>query len=418
MKSAGIILFLLFLLPAAWAQEAHIVVLEHADSLWGRVINGEDARELIGHVRLRQDRVTIECSHVLEFRQRGEYQLTGNVVVHDSNTVMLMPRGIYHRAERRAEAFDSVVLDDGTAHLTADYGEYFVDPREGFFRGHVRVVDTSSVITCDSLRYFRNTRSSVATGNVRVESKSDNVFILGGMLEHNQETAFSRMSREPFLIQVDTAGGGRDTLVVRSRVMESYRDSTRRLIARDSVRLAASDMAGRAGFGLFFAGGDSMILRAQPVIWYERTQVSGDSMRIYLVQRKLRRLRVMGTSIAVSQSDTLHPDRYDQMEGETMDIHFEDHALRAIEVDVQAMGVYHLYDDTTANGINKISGDRLVMRFDEGKLRSIKVVGGVEGQYYPENLVFGRESLYTLPGAVWRKDKPVRRHTAQGVRID
>jgi len=418
MKTAGLILILLVLPGAVAAQESKVIVLDHADSLLGKVINGEEARELIGHVRLIQERVTIACDHALEFRARGEYQLSGNVVVRDSNTTMLMPRGVYHRADRWAQAFDSVSLDDGTAHLTARYGEYFVEPREGFFRGNVRVVDTSSVITCDSLRYFRNTRTSFAYGRVRADSKSDNVSIFGGMLEHNQVTAYSRMTVQPILVQVDTTGGTPDTLIVRSRVMQSFRDSTRRLIAEDSVRLAGKDIAGRAGYGLFLARGDSMVLRSQPVIWYQQSQVSGDSMRIYLIKRRLRRVLVTGTAIAVSQSDSLHPFRYDQMVGETMDLRFKNQGLDSLEVDVQAIGLYHLYDDTTSNGLNRISGDKILMRFGDGKLRSVKVIGGVEGQYYPENLVRGRDASYALPGARWRDDKPVLRRTRQGLMID
>lgn len=415
--SGGILLFCLTL--AAFAQEQKIVVLNHADTLLGRVINGEDARELIGNVSLQQGRVTIMCDRVLEYQERGEYHLSGHVVVRDSNTIMIMPRGVYRRAERSAEALDSVSLDDGTTNVKAAYGRYFVDSREGFFRGDVRVTDTTSVITCDSLHYNRATRKSVATGHVKAVSESDHVTIFGGMLGHDQATGFSRVTREPMFIQVDTAGGGTpDTLVVRSRVMESYRDSTHRFVAIDSVRLAGRDIAGRAGFVEFFSRGDSMMLHSQPVIWYERTQVAGDSMRIYLVHRKLQRVLVTGTAVAVSESDSLHPGVYDQMIGDSMDMVFAHQALRTIQVDIHAISVYHLYDDTTANGVNKTSGDRIVMVFGEGKLHSIKVVGGVEGQYFPENLVRGHDDTYTLPGALWRRDRPVQKYTAEGITID
>jgi len=43
----------LFALPAG-AQQDRVVVLENADSLVGLVIEGQDARELIGNVRLVQ----------------------------------------------------------------------------------------------------------------------------------------------------------------------------------------------------------------------------------------------------------------------------------------------------------------------------------------------------------------------------
>jgi lipopolysaccharide export system protein LptA len=418
-RSVAVLCCLFLAASGVRGQQEKVIVLNHADSLEGRVIDGEAVRELIGNVNLRQGRVIITCDRVLEYQARGQYDLNGHVVVQDSNTVIAMPRGVYRRAERSAEALDSVSLTDGATRLTARYGRYFVDPREGFFREDVRVVDSTSVITCDSLHYMRASRQSVATGRVTVVSPGDHVTIFGGLLVHDQTTAFSRMTREPVLVQVDTAGGGTpDTLVVRSVVMESYRDSTRRLLAIDSVRLAGQSMAGRAGFAEFFSRGDSILLRHQPVIWYERTQVSGDSIRIYLVRRRLERVLVTGTAIAVSESDSLHPGVYDQMVGDTMDIEFARQALHSIQVDVHAISVYHLYDDTTANGINRTSGDRIVMQFRDGRLRSIRVMGGVEGQYVPENMVRGHDESYLLPGAAWRNDRPRRSYAGGGITID
>ena len=40
-----------------------------------------------------------------------------------------------------------------------------------------------------------------------------------------------------------------------------------------------------------------------------------------------------------------------------------------------------------ANGMNKTSGDRIVMQFADGKAETIRVYGGVEGQYFPEPMV-------------------------------
>jgi hypothetical protein len=137
-------------------------------------------------------------------------------------------------------------------------------------------------------------------------------------------------------------------------------------------------------------------------------------MHIFLLHRKLHRVLVTGGAVAVSEGDSLHRGRFDQMVGETMQMTFEQHALRRIEVDTRAIGLYHLYDDTASNGLNKISGDRIVMQFNEGALRTIKIAGGVEGQYYPENLVHRREDQYAIPGARWRGDRPRMLHGAAG----
>lgn len=397
------------------AQESHPITIDHADSLIGLVIDGQDARELIGHVSLSQDTVRITCDHMIQMINAGVFILYGNIVATDRTMTLHAPRGMFYRDDRIVEAFDDVRMNDGVTELTSRYGRYLVKTQESFFRDRVHVVDTSSVIDADSLWYYRTTRRTLGTGRVKVVSERDGVTITGGRLEHEQDTGYNRMTVHPVLVQVDTAGGGTsDTLVVRSRVMEAYRDSTHRLIAVDSVRLAGKEMSGLSGYAEFFSKGDSLILRRSPVVWYEKTQVAGDSMRIYLLHRKLERVLVTGNVVAVAQSDSLHPDRFDQMVGDTMQMWFEKKALKRIVMDARAISLYHVYDDTLANGLNKVSGDRIVMLFEEGKLASIKISGGVEGQYLPENLVHGGKSDVDIPGAVWRDDRPHQHRDKNG----
>jgi hypothetical protein len=251
-------------------------------------------------------------------------------------------------------------------------------------------------------------------GRVKVHTDDERVTITGGLLEHDPDALYSRMTVNPILCQADTSGENPDTLIVSSRVMEAYRDSSKRLVAFDSVRMAGKELSALAGYAEFFSQGDSIVLRHSPVVWYQKTQVAGDSMRVYLIKRKLHRLMVFGNSLAVSQSDSLHPTRFDQMAGETMVMTFERQALRRIVVDERAIGVYHSYDDTTANGVNRVSGDRLTMRFDDGKLQSLMVTSGVEGKYYPENLTAAKKEEYLIPGALWRGDRPRRVRTKAG----
>jgi hypothetical protein len=114
----------------------------------------------------------------------------------------------------------------------------------------------------------------------------------------------------------------------------------------------------------------------------------------------------MGNAFAISRSDSLHPERFDQITGDLMKLLFVEQGLDRIDVETHAISVYHLYEDSLANGLNKTSGDRILMYFADGKVRSIKIVGGVEGQYFPENMVLNREKDYAIPGFRWREDRP------------
>jgi hypothetical protein len=392
---------------AVHAQDKKPIVLENADSLVGREIKGENARELWGHVRIRQENVVIECDRAIQFIGPGLVELMGHVTVRDDSVTITTPRGMYHQDARKAEGFDGIILDDGRSKLKARYGQYFVNERRAYFEGRVSARDSASTLVADSLWYFRPERRTLAMGRVTIDLPGDRMMLRGGRFDHDAARGFSRMALDPILVQFDTAASGAvDTLVVRSQVMESYQDSVRRLLAIDSVRFVRGDVAGIAGLADFQTRRDSIALRRAPVLWYQRTQVRGDSIDVRLLDRKLDRINVLGNAFAASQSDSTRPLRFEQLTGDTIVMQFAGSALAMINVETRATSVYYVYEDSLANGLNRTSGDRVVMSFADGKVESIRVSGGVEGQYYPENLVHNREQTFNLPGFVWREDRP------------
>lgn len=392
----------------AFAQGGRVIVLENADHVEGKLIEGEEAREFVGHVRFSQENVHVSCDRALQMLKSGKVDLVGNVVVvDDSGVTMKSPRGVYYRDERRAVALDSVHLFDGNVTLSARFGEYFVDPKRAFFRKQVVVQDSTSTVTADSLTYFRVDKKSIAQGAVQVRTRTDNITITGRRLDHWSVQQFSRVSDEPVLMQVDSSAPGMyDTLVVRSRVMEAYRDTLKMLLAIDSVRIVRTDLAAVSKQARFYTENDSITLRGSPVVWYQGTQVTGDSINVYLKKRKLDHVVVMGNAFAISKSDSAFPDRYDQLTGEIMKMQFADKGLRWIDVETQAISVYHLYEDSLANGLNKTSGDRIIISFADGKVQSLQVIGGVEGQYFPENMVHGKESDFQIAGFELHPNRP------------
>jgi hypothetical protein len=403
----AILILSLFVTPSLFAQgDSKLIVLEGADSLIGKVIDGKAARELIGNVRIRQGNVLVKCDRALQMIEAGTIELMGHVVVDDDSVIMTAPRGFYYRDARRAEAFGGVRLTDGFSTLDAAYGEYLIDPRLAFFRTRVVAHDSTSVLNADSARYDRNRRYTEAFGRVVLYQKEDAITISGGRFVHDAVKQYSRMTEDPVLVQQDTSGGASDTLIVRSRIMESYRDSTRLMVATDSVEIIRRDLGGRAGMVTFHTRGDSILMRTHPVLWYEETQVTGDSINLYMRSRALDRISVMGNAFALSESDSGFEGRFDQLSGESLGMQFTKKRLSRIDVDVRATSLYFVYEDSAANGVNKTSGDRIVMRFADGKAESIHVHGGVEGQYFPEPLVRRKVEEYRLPGFLRREDRP------------
>jgi hypothetical protein len=73
--------------------------------------------------------------------------------------------------------------------------------------------------------------------------------------------------------------------------------------------------------------------------------------------------------------------------------------------------LYYIFEtsdkgDKKANGINYVSGDSVWIKFKDGKINRIKIVGGIEGTYYPEEMVEGKETSFNLEGFNYIKRKP------------
>ncbi len=398
----------------AQAEDEKIVVLDHADSLVGREINGEQARELIGNVQFHQGKTVVTCERAVQFLKANRIDLEGTVEVRDDSMRMVGMRGTYDGNQKTAEAFDRVLLEEPGTILHSGYGKYFVSEKRAYFTKDVYVEDTASVLTSNELTYFREEQRSVAVGNVKIVSARNGLTIFGNRFENFRKQKRSVVTGFPMVRQVDTSGGGsHDTLVVTSLRMESYQDTLERLVAIDSVLITRGGLSAQSGISTMYTKLDSITLFRSPFVWYtseknDENQVSGDSIFIKLKERKLQTVYVRGRAIAISRADSLFTNRFNQMTGQEITLHFSGNKVQQIDVNMTATSLYYVFDEGKPNGANKISGDHVTILFAEGKMEKIKVVAGVEGQFFPEKMIRRRESSYNLEGFNWR-ERPKRR---------
>ncbi len=400
---------------SARAQSGKVIELRSARQLVGRVVNGEPVRELIGDVHFVQvtstgQLVRVWCDRGLQYLAQNRIELSGHVrIVRDSVTIT-SPDGTYDGNARRMESRNGVRLERGATVLTARFGEYFADEKRSHFTGDVRLVDSSSVITCRDMSYFEDEARSVAVGSVHVIEPGNGTEIYGDSLVHRERERYSLVLRQPRLVKVDTSAAGViDTMVVASRVMHSYQDTLERFIAQDSVRMVRGDMAAECGLATMWPKADSIALREHPVVWSAENQITGDSMTVHLKNRRIRSLTVMGHAMAISRADSVRRRRFDQLSGRAMTLWFGGNRLERVDVERNATSLYYLSDQNGPNGMNKASGDRIIILFANGDVDQLKILGGVQGQYFPESMIAGKEQDYNLDGFLWRDRRPMRR---------
>jgi lipopolysaccharide export system protein LptA len=432
-----------FLLPVfLCCQEKGELTTIIGDSLMGKIINGESVREVIGNVILTQGNIKITCDRATQFLASNNAILEGNVVVTQDTLTIYTDKGYYNGNERIARSDVGVKLNDKKVILTATSGDYFFNENKAFFSGNVKLFDTLNTLTSDKLTYFKDEEKAIAVGNVaiqdttntiladslvyfrrdkityaennvRIIDSQNNSVIYGSNLVDYGKKKYTLMTDFPLLIQIDTTGGVKDSLIISSRIMESYNDSSKKFIATDSVRIVRGEFASKNNYSIFFRNEDKIVTMKRnpdesfPVLWYEITQLSGDSIHIYLTKNKLDSIQVFKNGFILSQNKT-YTNRYDQISGDKIILYFDSLGINHTDVTGNVLSIYYTYENEDPNGLTKSSAQKAKIIFRDKKVDVVKLYGSPVSDYYPENLVEGNELNYTLPAFIIVKDRPTK----------
>ena len=400
---------ILLLVISANAQEQPVRLI-HADSLIGYTINGDNFRELIGHVTMQHENTILDCDRAVQNLTQDVVDLYGNVNVKDDTLTFITKQAHYFGKTKTVASDSPVYLNDRHRTLTADRGTYNTDSKMAQFFGNVFVRDSSSQLNAEQLVYYRNEKKTIADVGVKIKSLENNVTVYGFHFEDYDKKNYSLMTGKPLLVQIDTSSDGKiDTLLITSRMMEAYRDSAKeRFIADDSVKIVRDSLSARCGHGTYYSKDSIVVLQKNPVVWYGDNQLTGDSIAVYMRNKKIDHVDVVGSAFAVSQSDSAYPYRFNQIKGKMLTMFISDRKVERIIVENNATSLYYLYDKNKPNGLNKVSGDRVVMYFKNGKIEKIAVISGVEGDYYPEKMVKNEVSTFNLAGFVYYQTRPMK----------
>jgi lipopolysaccharide export system protein LptA len=448
----------LFCMADLFAQQQYITIT--GEKFVNMEVNGEMVRDVYTNVVLTQGNVKITCDHATQYISRNEAELDGHVVATQDTLTITTSHGYYYGNERKAQSNVGVTLYDKKVTLTADTGVYFFDLDKAIFRNRVKLVDTSSTLTSkqltyfkeqgksiavgnvkivetkniiysDTLVHFRDTRISIADSHVKISSESNTSIIYGNHLEDYPDRFYTLVTKNPLFIQIDssyvlkkdtTAAGVNkdttkvlqlDTLVIKSLKMEAFRDTVNIFKAEDSVKIVRGNFSSKNDYTQYFRSKGKIITYKinqqtnQPVIWYENSQLTGDSVAIILVNNKIDQLEVYKSSFILSQNEK-YKDRFDQISGNKLIIHFDDMGIRETDVFGGVHSIYYLYDNNEPNGLSKSSSEHSKILFVDKKVDEVKLYSSPTSEFYPENKVEGNELSYTLPGYVLYTDRPVK----------
>ena len=413
------------------------------DSLIGTAVNGESIRRVIGDVVITQGDVRITCDVAIQHIVKNNVELFGNIVVtqdsvtifgkrgfyfgstktaysdsgvimNDGHVILKADKGYYYFNENKAHFYDNVELFDSVSTLYSDRLFYFNDKNKAVAAGNVFIADSTSAINADSLISFRDKNITFAFNNVKIRNPENDFIITGNKLENYGNKKYAVVTGNPLFTKIDTAKTGKlDTLLMSSKSMMFFQDSSQKLIAEDSVLINRGSFSSRNSHTIFYRKQGTIFtfrkegeLR-QPILWFDNSQLLGDSIYIYLKNNVLNLIKIIRNASIISKNQS-YKFRYDQISGDTLFLDFQNEHLSKTNVLGGVLSIYFLFNDDKPNGLIKVSSERAVISFINNQVNGIKMYGEPNSEYHPEKLVRGKEKDFTLPSFVVYKNRPTK----------
>jgi len=298
----------------------------------------------------------------------------------------------------------------------------------------VKIEDDSVEIYSDKLIYHKSNRNSFAYGNVMIKGKYSKAYLFGDTVKHFPNLRHTYVGGSPRLFQIDSIITGIrneldtteteddsnskqsamslrfDTLSVKSRIMESYQKNDVEqedeiFYFIDSVEIVKGGLAARADTAVYNKTIGKIEMKGRPVVWYDSTQMFADSIIVYVPEMKLAKLHSFGNSVVLSRDDTTDLSKINQIVGNEILIKFENDSINAIFSFGDAKSLYFMESDSVSGGAQRSSCDSLSVLFEFGEVSEINWLGGISGEFFPEELINEPVSLY-LPGFKLINNRP------------
>ena len=349
-----LIVFNAFPYAKVFAQDNERIRLISADSLVSVVKNNKTVTMLVGNVKLIQGVAKIRCG-IAWFNDKDQYA----------------------ELKRKVEIFD------GKRTLKADYVFYNGKTRTELAKGNVILSQGKRVLKTPRLKYDQKNMQAEAFDKVDLTDLVKGVELQGKEAKYDRKGDHALLSSGVRIVKTDSAGS--DTIKISGITAEAWGKKQQVLIS-DSVVIVRSRMHAVCSSALYSADPPGIMLSGSPRVWIENQVLSGNEIYMKLKELSFEGGKITGNAV-ITVKDSL-TGKEDFMSGDTIYIEARNDTLTKVDVRSQATSIYHISEEEEEPGTNNISGDRIILYFnDEQKLGRVIIKsspGTCSGKYSPE----------------------------------
>jgi lipopolysaccharide export system protein LptA len=299
-----------------------------------------------------------------------------------------------------------IVGKDGSI-INTTSGTYNLATGEALFYERTFFSDSTRSAVADKMAYDKKTEVLQMEGNAKLVDSVNNITILGGQIFADGKVKSFLATRKPVMIlyrdgdstyvAADTLFSGlrkydslerkmiiqTDTLKTTLAVKANDADSSiRYFLGFHNVRIF-NDSLQAVSDSLHYSTSDSTFkLFGEPVVWNDKSQITGDTLYMYTQNQKPKRLYVFNNGMIVNRTKE---GMFNQIAGRTLNGYFTDGSIDYVRVKGSpAESIFYPQDDDSAYvGMNRSSGDVIDIYFVKKELNKVKFVNNVDGILYP-----------------------------------
>lgn len=361
--------------------------------------------------------------------------ITDTYIKDTSGTEIVTSSGYYDLKNKTSQLTSRSTIKDKSLTVTGD--ELALDDKSGIFeaKGNAIMIDTAQGLTllANDIKANRENNTFLATLHplMILKQDKDSIYItadtlFSGIIKRDTTT------KEDALVVIDSSTKkelairdtaitinegliGNDSIAPKvaivtslhkndtsSAVVKTDTSDVRFFIGYHRVRIFADSMQAVCD-SLFYSAKDSVFrLYKDPILWANKSQVTGDTIYLHTKNKKADHLNVIDNAFMINM---VEDDVYNQMKGSTITAYFKDGAINYTEtIGSPAESVYYVQDEDSAYvGMNTATARQINMYFKDKALNRIVMIKEPSGTFTPPGQI--SEEKKKLSSFKWQENR-------------
>lgn len=419
-------------------MKGNVMLTDGKSNLWSEEVDYDVANKIGTYTQggtLQDSATTLSSNSGMYNMKTKDARFTQEVLVTNPDYNIQSEDLGYNTATKVVTFYANSVVTSEKSVLHTSCGTYNSLREIATFPCRSSVINEQHYIEADSLYHNKLTGKGQAKGNVIAIDTENHTTLYCGKADYNEKKRNMLASIKPVLKQMN----GKDSLFIRADTLYSApvpkpgdtvkftkvtgkgkkkkteiiyaadtatADSTapRYFIGYHHVLIFSDSLQGKCD-SVSYSDKDSIVrMMYDPIVWTNKSQLTGDTILMYMDSGKIDKTFVPNNGLMISQSGPPKAGLFDQVQGKMITGYFKDNDIHDVLVEPDAEAIYYSKDDNEAYiGVNEASSVRMRIFFKDNQVHHIVFEENVKQKMTP----LGKANLpaMKLSRFIWLEDK-------------